>query len=97
MTFSFMEMSTLASPIAQPLVVKLNGKHARNRDLGGNIHSESALASNAQRRSLTKKFGGFLGGKVFDYFLTRFVQYLYIFYALQYISIEQTVKTPANI
>jgi hypothetical protein len=70
MAFLFLGTSTLFN---QALVIKSNSNHARNSPVHQNVASESTLPTNAERRSITKKVGGFVGGKMFDYFLSRFV------------------------
>lgn len=37
-----------------------------------NISVESTITANARRKSFEAAVGGFLGGQMFDYFLTRF-------------------------
>ena len=40
----------------------------------GNSHSSTAQTGRGQKRGFDSKMGGFLGGKMFDYFLSRFVK-----------------------
>lgn len=47
---------------------------ARETAFYENAHSSTAQPGRAQKRGFDSKMGGFFGGKMFDYFLSRFVK-----------------------
>jgi hypothetical protein len=62
----------ISTPFTQALVIKSKAENTRNTPVR---HTSSTLpiANNAERKSFTGKIGGFVGGKMFDYFLTRYL------------------------
>ena len=69
-TVFFVEIST---PFTEALVIKSKAENTRNTPVRQTSSSTLPIANNAERKSFTGKIGGFVGGKMFDYFLTRYL------------------------
>jgi hypothetical protein len=67
----------MSTSVTQGLVLKLKSDNSRYTSARQDVASESTLPTNTETRGFTGKVGGFLGGKMFDYFLTRFVTTFY--------------------
>ncbi|CAB4026571.1 Hypothetical predicted protein, partial [Paramuricea clavata] len=60
----------ISTSFTEGLVLKSEADNARYTSPRQDVASESTLPTNAQTRAVTGKVGAFVGGKMFDYFLT---------------------------